>query len=438
MKLDKLMLKYVLKMYGWFFKTAPTKDLHIFAESILFVFIATGIAKSLMLIMNIVGGRILGSALYGEYTLLLSITSFLMIPIGFAVQGGLMKYLADVTDAEKQKKIISTAFIYFGLTLAACIIIYVLFLKQLASMFHAGETVFLISVALLIFWSATAFFELVLKSLHQQKQWSYMTAASYFLASIIFIALIVLKQTNILLLLIPTLIIYIFFASMGGLYLRKYYSKLEFDKKEFNKMFKYGIFVFIITISTTFLGNIDKVMINLFMGADAIGIYQAYFLSSVMIIGVLLGVFVNVFAPTAIKLKDTKGLLKKIDKLVLISSLFLIVLIPIIQFVVLYLYNYPFNITTSLFFTIATILTVGTVLFSVLLDVQSIETVKKSSTGVIIAFIINIPLNYLFIPLWGINGAIIATAISYFLLLIYIRYNLYLITSEKIRLNKEV
>jgi len=208
------------------------------------------------------------------------------------------------------------------------------------------------------------------------------------------------------------------------LFLRNYFTPGLFDSGEFKEMFHYGAYAFIITVAVTFLGNVDRVMINYFLGAGSVGLYQAYFFSSIMIIGVITGAFIRVFFPTAVKVKDPLNITKKLDRLMLIGIPAAFILLPFLIWFVVFLYGYEFSLLTAFLFSLATAIDILVVINSATLNAQGTASIKKTATGLVAAFIINIPLNYFLINLLGINGAIIATATSMLILYIYIRINL--------------
>lgn len=412
------------KIYCKFFKTKPTKEIRIFIESLLFVFIATGISKGLLFIMNILGGRILGSTTYGEYTLVVSVSAFLAIPVGLGVLGGVLKVLAETDNEKRRKTIISTAIRYIAISTVAFSIIYILLFRQLATVFQIGSNLFLLSIALMATAIGLALYESIIQGLHRQKSWSQITLTTYIISAVAFAFLLINGETGILLLFIPTILINIIFVVIGIYILRKYHSISIFDKSSFRDMFMYGIYVLIITVATTFLGNVDKIMLNFYKGAASVGLYQAYYFSSIMILGVISGVFIKVFFPTAVKLKDPKGMTKKLDKLLLFAVPVVTILTPLIMYVVLFLYNYPFNILTTLIFSLITAINLLSIMYVSLLNAQGEKQIKKMTVGFIFAFLLNIALNAVLIPSLGINGAAIATGISFLFLGIYARIKL--------------
>ena len=419
--MKRIIIDKAVKIYCNIFKTKETQEQRKFIEDLLFVFIATGIAKGLILIMNIVAGRLLGPTIYGEYTLILTIAMFLTIPAALGIMGGITKTLAETEKYEKRKKIISTATNYYILTTLFLILIYLFFNKEILLITKTESNLTLLSIILFVFWSSTGLIESILQGFREQKKWSYIQIISYMISFFVFAYFVFSGRLNIMMMYVPLLITYFGFMISSPLIIGKYYSIKIFDKAVFKDMFGYGFYVLITTIATTFLGNIDKIMINHFMGAESVGIYQAYFFSSIMIIGVVTGVFVKVFFPTAVKLKDPSGMLKKLDKIAIIGFIITIIFVPILTRIIIFLYDYEFILTTSLLFALATGASVFLVLYSALLSAQGKESVKKTTIGLVAAFILNIPINYFLIPIIGINGAIIATTISFLFLFIYIR-----------------
>ncbi len=424
MNIKKKAVDIIASIYSWFYKAKPTKQMLVFIESLVFVFLATGLSKGLLFVMNILGGRFLGAETYGEYTLINTFAMFLAIPIGLGVLGGVTRQLADVESFKRRKIIISTATNYFLITLVLFSAVYFLFYKELALVTKMGHNLFLLTALLVIFWSSNSLIESVFRGLHKQRQWSWITIISYALAFTSFAYLAIIGNINILLLFIPTFIIYAGFSFFGALFLRNYFTPGLFDSGEFKEMFHYGAYAFIITVAVTFLGNVDRVMINYFLGAGSVGLYQAYFFSSIMIIGVITGAFIRVFFPTAVKVKDPLNITKKLDRLMLIGIPAAFILLPFLIWFVVFLYGYEFSLLTAFLFSLATAIDILVVINSATLNAQGTASIKKTATGLVAAFIINIPLNYFLINLLGINGAIIATATSMLILYIYIRINL--------------
>jgi len=394
-----------------------TLEMNTFIESMFFVFIATGIAKSLTLIMNYFGGRILGPGLYGEYTLIISVAAFLVIPIGLGILGGITKTLAETQSYSRQRKIVSTASIYLIGTLIVMTAIYLIFYKQIANAIHIGNNLFILAILFALVNVGASLIGSILLGLHKQKTWAYMTAISNLIAFCIFIIAVLSINNSLLIIYVPTSVAFFLFSIIGFLLLKKYIFPLKFNRPIFKETFNYGIYHFFIIIANTVLGNVDKVMLGFMIDAVSVGLYQAYYLSSIMIMGVLSGVFVQVFFPTAVKLQDKKGILKKINKMIPLTIITTLVLTAIFEYVgVKYLYNYEFFLSTASIFVITTIATTVFVIYTTFLSSFGVAGVKKTAIIVFLGMFLNILLNYMLIPKFQINGAAIATLISYVLM----------------------
>ncbi len=421
MKLKDRLLDFLLRLYAWFFRAAPSQEMRIFLESILFVFVATGISKGLWFVMNVAGGRVLGPTTYGEYTLIVSIAGFLAIPAGFGVMGGLVRRLAEEEDEGRRKRIISTAVIYTSLTLAAITVVYVLLHQQFAALARMGPHTFLIAVSVFLVTVAASLTQLLLQGLHRQKTWAIVTITTSAAGFVGFVWLLIAGVRNILLLYVPFVLGSILFSTAVLLILHKYISPRTFDAKEFKWMFHFGAYIFLVSIATTLLGNLDRVMLNYYLGAEAVGLYQAYYFSSIMFVGVLTGIFTQVFFPTAVKLKGLRNMLRKLDKVVVAGVLGSLVLVPILVGIIIALYHYPLFWTSLILFTLATAVDVAQVLYSTLLSAQGISGVRRTTAGIFASFVLNAILNVILIPLFSLNGAVLAFILSLGLQAIYLR-----------------
>jgi len=419
MSFKEKVMDFLLDAYTWLFRAKPSKEIRIFIESLFFVFIATGISKGLLLIINLLGGRILGPTVYGEYSLIAATAALIGIPIGIGAVGGLVKSLADISDENRQRRIISTVGIYFMLTLLLFTVIYLAFYRNIAAIAKMGPNVFLMTIAFMFIMSIAMYMEYVLQGLHMQKQWSWYTSIAAVISFIIFVIMMLLGKINIFTLYFPNLLVYFIFFLISLFVLRKY-TRAIFDREEFKKAFHYGTYVFIITLASTFLGNLDKLMLGYFLGAESVGIYTAYYFSSIALVGVLSGIFVRVFFPTAIKIKDTEGIFKKIKKVLPYIIICTAILSFISQYVMIWFYKFPLYMDTLLYFVITTVITTLFVIYSTLLSSGGTSTIKKTAIIIVIGFIINAILNYLLIPILKINGSALATLISYAFMTVYV------------------
>ena len=166
----------------------------------------------------------------------------------------------------------------------------------------------------------------------------------------------------------------------------------------------------------------DRFIIEYYMGESAVGIYSVAGKIPVLLTTIS-GVFMQAWTLSAIKIYDSGGnasfisdIYNKFWVLMVVSAgIFLCIVKPLValfahgDFVESWIY-------TPLLIYAAVISSLGTFY-------ASLYTSAKRNTMVMIttAFgaIVNVGLNLVFIPMWGIQGAVVATFISYILVLVY-------------------
>ena len=424
-------INIIANIYSKIFKEKSGPATKEFIKKVIFIFIGTGIAKSIILVFNLIGGRVTGPEIYGKFSLILSVTEILVIPIGIGVLTGVIKNLAETPDLKNRKSLISTAFNFQVLTILILIPLYYLFHGILSSALKIEPTVFILAIILSIFWSFNTLSETILQGLHRQVHYAIFLSISHIIPLFVFVYFLIIDNTELMILYLPFILVLFLFSIISLISTKKFIKIGLISKKHFHKLFEYGIIAFFLYILTTFLGNVDRIMINYLLATSDLGIYQAYYTASISIVGILAGVFIKVLFPTAVKLKDPKGFTKKLDKLSLISFPIILLVSPAIIWIFLYIYNYPFSLMTAALFAIATTIDLIVVLYSTLLNAQGTQFIKKTLIGLGVAFLVNIPLNYVLIGWYGINGAIMSTGFSFFLLFVYLRYSLSKIKEKK-------
>jgi O-antigen/teichoic acid export membrane protein len=180
--------------------------------------------------------------------------------------------------------------------------------------------------------------------------------------------------------------------------------------------------------SFVFYTNIDKILIYKYLTVADVGIYKAYYMSSINFARLLFGIFNTVFFPTASKYKNKYIIFKRINTIV---PYIIIIGLPFTltsQFIILTLYGsgYQFDLILMILFGLAAIIIFLNSCYVWLMASVGIDGIKITSLGAIITAVMNIVLNIMFIPVIGLRGAIIATIISYivFTLIIFLKRSL--------------
>lgn len=199
-------------------------------------------------------------------------------------------------------------------------------------------------------------------------------------------------------------------------------SKFHIDKKLMRKMVTYAIVLVPNSLMWWIMNSSDHIMVTAMIGIAANGIYAiSYKIPSIL--SSLSTVFNQAWSYSAIHENKSKDSVEfnntMFDKLVRFQLLITVALMSIMRpFLKIYVqpsyfeaWKYTPYLLVGYFF-----LTMGTFL-------STIYTVQKDSKGFFfsgtVGAILNVMLNWILIPLWGVSGAAFATCFSYIAVFLY-------------------
>jgi O-antigen/teichoic acid export membrane protein len=202
-------------------------------------------------------------------------------------------------------------------------------------------------------------------------------------------------------------------------------SKIVDKKSIFKNILYFGIPITLVGISGMFLQFTDTILITFFLGTEKSGIYNAALpVSNILIF--LSSAVVAITMPLASELW-TKKLKKRLgDGLTFFYKYSVFILLPFVLVVAVFA-----DVIISLLFTqkyvtaapALRILIVGSFFFFIALInfsvISGIGRPKSTATITIIGAIINVVLNLILIPLFGISGAAVATSAGYFIMMVF-------------------
>lgn len=230
---------------------------------------------------------------------------------------------------------------------------------------------------------------------------------------IIFILYIISKNNYFILcnIILAEIIIYI--------YSKKYYLKINkgIPKEKITRKLIYNNSFFFITIGYYLLGATDIMILSFWFGSDVVGGYSAA-ASIAALIMTFCTAFTS-FIPKIAKLyhDNQTDILEKmylrITKIISIMTLPLLIYFIFFNKMILGFYGEPFTKYSSvlIILSISYMLDAGTGPTGALLNMTEFENTEMKF--VLSLFVINVILNLLLIPIWGPNGAALATLISY-------------------------
>lgn len=223
-------------------------------------------------------------------------------------------------------------------------------------------------------------------------------------------------------------IAYIMGYLVGGLYaffkgkIYKILKKFNFDITLTKKMLKYSIVLVPTSFMWWIMNSSDRIMVTAMVGVTANGIYAiAYKLPTVL--SAMSTVFNQAWSYSAIKEKDSedreefhnKMFNRMVNFQFIITAMLLMIIKPFLKIYVSNSYYSAWKYSPALI--------VGFFFMSLGTFLSSLYTVHKDSKGFLFSgmsgAILNVIFNLILIPIWGVNGAAIATCISYIAVFFY-------------------
>jgi O-antigen/teichoic acid export membrane protein len=420
-------MKFILKIADWthrkLFKHPLSVEGEAFIKNLSWVFFATIFAKFLMFIVQTWGGRILGPEKYGEVNLIISIGQILFVPLSLFVGGNaLIKYYQESKTNNERSSYLSTATLSFLFFLFIIALLLFLFQEKLAFLFKTTPQTILLAIFFAILSSSLTYAENMLRTVLKFRVISLLQLISHLIMFILF--LLLLRKNSIWVVIGPL------FLQLGTYLLFSIRTilaeiKISFSSTMFWELLHFNKYAIFTSISGVVYANVDKIILNYLNGTTGVGLYQAYYFSSLIIFGTLVTIFVTVFFPTIVKFEDKKNIIKKILKVnwIAMPVIFLLTILSTIL-IIKYIYSYPFYLNLAIITSMLTaIFPISFVLGNISLSL-GISGAKVYLIGNILQMGINIILNLILIPRFYITGAMTATLISYIFVTIYFYYKL--------------
>ena len=412
-----------------------TSTMKEFIGNLSWSFLGGIITSAILLVVNILAGRLLGPEEYGKYNIVWAIAQIIMVFVIFGMDASNMRTMSKDTGNNTKKRSISTVFYFIIFSSSVFSIIYYLVVLNFKSVINIDQNILLMSLLLGIVLAFRQLLDSFLRALSKFKRQSFIKIVE---AVIIFVTFAVLlkKIGN------YDYSSYIIALVCGGIFaigsylfvIRKYFTM--FDFKILEKRFSYAKIMFIASILGIIFGSLDKIVIAKYMSFHDLGIYSAYYTASFALAAQFMVFFDNVFFPTVARYKsDIKTILKKVDRLSLVLILPLYIAMCGVIYFIMLLFGKDYNI--NLFFILSFgFLAVLKMLLSVnssLVTVHSNESLKKAiylGNSINIIFIIIFVLILPHITI-SIQFMILALIFYHILLLVVVRYIFYSLKFHK-------
>lgn len=410
-KIKEPLKRLIFWIYLKIFEEEPGPVVLNFIKNLGYVGIGFTLAKILSLFFQIGTGRILGSHEYGKFVLVVSISSFLYVPMLIGVGSAIVKYLAEQKDEGEKKKILSTGlFLILISTLLFSFIFYSLS-NQIASISSVSQKYIFAAILMAIFVVPFIMSKRIAQGFFEMKQISAIEI-TWAIVSVITLA-ILLRYVNDARTPITALIIGYGISSLIILPRLKKHFGLTFSKKWAKILLSYGSYASLGAVSSVGIGNIDKIFINKFLGIGEVGLYQAYFFSTLGVAGFLTAIFNTVFFPEASR-GDKKVILEKIKKIVRFFPLLFPILL-LCSFIILTLYGeeYEFILPLIVVFVLASLITAVYSIYGTYIASFGVRGIKVCLYSILAASAVNTLLNFVLIPRIQLYGPPISMIAGY-------------------------
>ncbi|OGD61716.1 hypothetical protein A3A71_00660 [Candidatus Berkelbacteria bacterium RIFCSPLOWO2_01_FULL_50_28] len=407
--------RLVGRIYALVFGEKMSGEAKDFTKNLGIVSIGYGVSLVLGFVFQVLLGRVLGPDQYGRFSLVNSVALFLYIPMSLGLSTALTKYNAEQTSDGERKKYISSAILIFFAASLVSILLYIAFREGFLRIFNVPSLVFYLAIAYAFLYTLDSLTKGGLRSLNMFKQLSYLYAL-YGIAGLV--GLLILIQFN---LISFTSAIYTVFAAFGiviigsFINLRRYFSPTSFSPPFAKNLLMYGAAGILGGIASTFLVQTGKLLINGYLTVGEVGIYSAYYASSINIAFILNAVFISVFFPTAAKFSTRQPIFSKIKRL---SPFLYGTVIPglfIVQLIILKIYgaSYPIELPLILAFSVAGALIIHYTLYIWTFASEGLRGIRTSNLITVFIAGINLLFGFLLIPRLHIMGAVLAFILAY-------------------------
>jgi len=378
--------------------------------------------KAVMLGFNVALARYLGVSSYGVFALVLVILSFgkLLNVSGF--NQGVKKYIPIYGDDYKKiSEIISSSMGYVIIVGIIIIILTFAFGNYLNIVFSEARltSVLKIIVFLIPLYGIIQIIDSYLVSIKKAK-YSYLLINIFMPLVLLVLMVSVLYFNNSLVAASIAYLVSFFIVFLAGLVIFKYKKSFSFS---FTRIFpklpflKFSLTLGLMTVVSLLLLRIDTLMVGFFLTSEAVGIYKAAF-SFAILVSFLLPVVNHIFSPIISSL-SSKSDLKSLEELYKTTTRWTTTMAVFGFLVMLFLgksllglfgksfiEGYPILILLGL----SQLINAGVGSTGFMLSMSGHQ--KKELKNLLLLLGLNIVLNIVFIKIFGLIGAAIATAVS--------------------------
>lgn len=424
-KTKKRLIKLAEVVHLKFFGHPMSDTMREFLGNLSFVSVGMLSSSALIFLVHLAAARFLGVEIYGEFQTIYTIAQFILIPMLFGLNTAVAKYLSAAKTSTEKNDVKRIGVLLFGGAAMVTIVISFIFEDTWSYLFGVDLVMFREAVVLAFFAGLYFFTRSILQGTQKMK---FLSAVEFFYAAVLILVFgifIFLGNKNVQSVYIAFVIGYGLSALMVILknkillYLTQYQ---KINREILKRIIAYAKYAILGSVSGILLSSIDKIVLVRFNSFAEVGLYSIYLTVSTIIFGQLVAIFVTVFFAQASASDNKQSILEKINKIS--PNIFSIVvllsgMVMYVVFVMIMDGKYDINLWYLLLFAVNAGLLVVYQIKMWLLNSEGLKGVRKTVQGTLFAGILNFVLNLMFIPRYGIYGAIGSTIFSNVILYLY-------------------
>ncbi|MCD6329448.1 MAG: oligosaccharide flippase family protein [Candidatus Cloacimonetes bacterium] len=411
-RLNKKFWLVIYALYAVIFGKGPGLEARNFMKDLTIVFMGLILSKVFSLVFQILSGRLLGTVEYGKFALVFSTSNLIWTVMYLAIGTAMVKYMASVRSDNERSDILSTGVI---LSLVMTVVFSVAFYAasyKLSSLFSIGIAYIYAAILMAISINVWTMSQKVCQGLNMNEKLSAINIVSSLFTLCASIVLYLYIKSAIVP--ISVMIVGFFISSILVLPELRKYMKFRINRKWFRILVRYSLLGFIGTITFSSIGAINKIIINTFLTIGDVGLFQAYYFSTLTFSTFFVTGFMLVFFPTSLRYRKKFVVFFRINRFIRMTP-FMYIALFVLSFIVMSLYGGGYLLS----FRILAIFVFAGVTISIhsiyiwFSASMGMEGVKISSMIVSFTILINVLAALFLIPRYGLQGAAVSIVLSY-------------------------
>jgi len=313
-RLRRGLIRAIEAVHFRLFRHPMGEQMRQFFGNLSWSFLGGGLASAVMLVVNILAGRLIGPEGFGRYNLVLTFSQLLMLPLIFSLDIAGVRSVAMSKNREEEASNISSALYFLAANSLFITLLFLLSYRFIALRFAVDTRLLFLIIAMTLTMSFRNVCDGFIRALGlYEYQFRGRIAEVVVAVSIFALLFFGVGRMN--------EFSYILALLAGGVTLTLiFFGRLTpylttFSYKHLSAQLSYGKILLIGSILGTAFNSLDVVIIARYLSVFEVGIYGAYYAASTNLVAQLVQMFINVFFPSVAKAEDKRAIFQKVNQL---------------------------------------------------------------------------------------------------------------------------